>query len=504
MALQELKALASQMARPFNDDHDKSATSGLPEVKQCLEDYRLFSETIQAEFSRTSTGSSVILRAYHALYVDYAHPSLNWTVNDHWLERQREIIDDFKEKGHISFAHMLQIKRLLNHASLVDVEGQYVLHERDQFLEEFRHILSNENLSAHIPAAFRKCPSFIPRALLDIPSIRNSIQQLGEGDCLGRSPCHIIADAGYLVDWPWEHANQVDVLGRSGLYFACRDGELKLVKNFLRFGAKLNQKTVTGLTPLHVAAIAGHVEILGLLCNQFFEELHCAGNAEGGRSLSNVLNERDCIGRSPLFWAASGGHNRIVEYLSMRMSAAKRTKDNFGSTPMSLAVRNGHFAVVKLLLDSRFAWDTPDNMGRSPFWYAVSGFHIDIMKELSKYVNIDRKDNQGRTPLAEAARKGFTRGLRFLLSCNEYDKFRTPIHLRVDPASRDKQGKAILVLAAEAGKIDCISELFRLHPRAFNQDDVVAARRIAVSRQEDQTLWNALYRPRFTTYTVFP
>jgi ankyrin repeat protein len=496
MALQELKILASEMARPFNDNHDKHFMDGLPEVKQCLDDYRRFSETLQAEFVRTSTGSSAILRAYHVLYVDYAHPNINWTVNDHWLERQREIIDDFKEIGHISFAHMLQIRRLLNHASLIDIEGEYILHGREQFLQEFRHILGNENLRAHIPSAFRDCPYFIPRALLNIPSIRDSIQKVGNGDCLGRSACHIIADAGYPAHWTQDHASQVDVLGRSGLYFGCRDGKLELVKNFLRLGAKLNQKTVTGSTPLHVAAIAGHLDILGWLCNQFFEELNRAGNSDGGTSLSNVLDERDCTGRSPLFWAASGGHNKIVEYLCMRMGEAKRTKDNFGSTPMSLAVRNGHFAVVKLLLNSRFAWDAPDNMGRSPFWYAVSGFHIDIMEELGKYVNVDRKDKHGRTPLAEAASRGFTRGVRYLLGCNEYDKAGIPLRLRVDPASRDNQGTTILVLAAEAGKSDCVSELFRLHPRPFSQDDIAAATEIAVNRQNDM-LWAALRRPRF-------
>ena len=59
---------------------------------------------------------------------------------------------------------------------------------------------------------------------------------------------------------------------------------------------------------------------------------------------------KDVDGRTPLSWAAGGGHEAVVKLL-LEKSAEPEAKDNRGQTPLLWAAEKGHEAVVKLLLE---------------------------------------------------------------------------------------------------------------------------------------------------------
>jgi ankyrin repeat protein len=58
----------------------------------------------------------------------------------------------------------------------------------------------------------------------------------------------------------------------------------------------------------------------------------------------------DFAGRTPLWWAAVGGHEAVVKLLLETGKANADSKDSYdGRTPLSWAAEGGHETVVKLL-----------------------------------------------------------------------------------------------------------------------------------------------------------
>jgi ankyrin repeat protein len=187
------------------------------------------------------------------------------------------------------------------------------------------------------------------------------------------------------------------------LYFTCRNGTAddepaNQVLNLLCRGADADQKTITGLTPFHIAASKGFKKI----CEYFVD--YGYGTAD-----ANFRGSRDCLGRTPLHWAATFGQLITVAFLNEHMKGRWPDKDNLGKTIMILAAGQGHHRVVRYLLLNSFPVDEQDNLGRTAFWHAAHVGHPEVLRILEQFPRTKHKDTDGRTPLA-------TDPVRFLLS----------------------------------------------------------------------------------------
>ena len=60
-------------------------------------------------------------------------------------------------------------------------------------------------------------------------------------------------------------------------------------------------------------------------------------------------DSKDKDGRTPLSWAAAGGHEAVVKLLVATAGVDADSKDESGQTPLSHAAYGGREAVVKLL-----------------------------------------------------------------------------------------------------------------------------------------------------------
>ena len=206
-----------------------------------------------------------------------------------------------------------------------------------------------------------------------------------------------------------------------------------------------------------------------------FSLLHCVsyfGIAEVVIALIKTkkwdVNEQDSAGLTPLMWAARYGREEVVKLLLEQKHTQpdmRGTQD--GRTALLWAAGSGCEGVVKLFLSQQFVnpgsigclWGTPqamsvlfrrkyvnpdrqDNSGRTPLSWAAETGHEGVVKLLFERedVNPDRSDNDSRTPLWKAANNGHEGVVKLLLERED-----------VNPDRPDNHGWTPLSWAAKNG-----------------------------------------------------
>jgi len=181
-----------------------------------------------------------------------------------------------------------------------------------------------------------------------------------------------------------------------------------------------------------------------------FNGLHCAsifGIDEIVAGLVEIggynINQRDCMGSTPLVWAAMYGHEGAAKILLGCGDISPNEPDEDDQAPLLWAARNGHEGVVKILLgQDDIDPDKPDKSGRTPLWWAANSGHEGVVKMLlgRDDVNSDRLDENDQTPLFLAAWNGYEGMARLLLERDD-----------VSPDRPDTYGQTPLFLAAFGG-----------------------------------------------------
>lgn len=134
-------------------------------------------------------------------------------------------------------------------------------------------------------------------------------------------------------------------------------------------------------------------------------------------------------------------------------------EDECGQTALNIAARNGHYDIVELLLDLRYATSSnevksvnvnhADRDGWTPLRSASWGGHTEVVKLLIQHqrIQIDLADKEQRTALRAAAWSGHEDILRALIAAG------------ADVNSVDKQGRTSLIAASYMGHYDIVEIL---------------------------------------------
>jgi hypothetical protein len=114
----------------------------------------------------------------------------------------------------------------------------------------------------------------------------------------------------------------------------------------------------------------------------------------------NVNVKDDEFGETPLHWAALNGHIEIARLL-LQNGAEVNVKSDGGNTPLHWAASHGNVDTLHLLVENGADLEAQDNSGSRALHRAVSNGNLPFVKELiSRYhVDVNARRNDGRTAL---------------------------------------------------------------------------------------------------------
>ena len=256
-------------------------------------------------------------------------------------------------------------------------------------------------------------------------------------DKKGRTPLSYAAEWGkheivQLLLREGANINSLDESGRTPLSYASEDHRHETVQLLLKAGADVNCGNKSGETPLYFAASEGDHKIVQMLLekgatmitpDQWTQSSFCVQDRHGFDSIAKLLPPEcqdisssdgdgwtllheacssgflssarkfldkgaspamtDNLGRTPLFIAARAGHLALVQLLLEWDPSLKDQKDRYGMGPLSAAVMRGHTFVLNVLLNARpDDIECRDTMGRNSMWWARRQGYADIVEIL--------------------------------------------------------------------------------------------------------------------------
>ena len=194
------------------------------------------------------------------------------------------------------------------------------------------------------------------------------------------------------------------------LHFACKNGQISLIRNLLKDIVDINALNAKGLTPLHLTVIEGNIEVTKLLISE-------GANIEIKDSRSKS---------SPLLYACQNGRTKLLQLL-LESGSDINAKSADGTSAIHFATQSGRTDMVKLLLQKGFDVNCKNKFGETPLYYLLYPrpfpiFHkvIDMcaIAELliKSGAKIDEATESKETPLIHAIQKNRTEFVKLLIS----------------------------------------------------------------------------------------
>lgn len=216
------------------------------------------------------------------------------------------------------------------------------------------------------------------------------------------------------------------------IYEMASNGADRVLKVFLsRFGEKnlnLNARFYAEkVTPLHVAAENGHLEVVKVLVDE--------GDAEIDVRSDNVRGLQE----TPLYMASQAGHADVVDYLLDKGADMTLSESANGETGFHIAAERGHLEVIKSFLDHGGDINVRSRHGYTALFGASFAGHKEVVQYLiDKGADFLLGSHSGFTPLHAAAKQNQVEVVNLLL--NQPSIF-------VDV--RDDHGRTALLLACQ-------------------------------------------------------
>ncbi|XP_068812335.1 ankyrin repeat domain-containing protein 27 isoform X3 [Struthio camelus] len=197
----------------------------------------------------------------------------------------------------------------------------------------------------------------------------------------------------YLLEWTEDDVEDEDHTGSTSKPEFCHPlcqcskcGPAQ--KKFARIpanGLGVNVSNQDGFTPLHMAALHGHSELVSLLL-------------KNGANIS-AKNAKHAV---PLHLACQKGHFQVVKCL-MDYNAKQNKKDMYGNTPLIYACLNGQYETAALLLQHGASVNLSNAKGNTALHEAVIGKNEGLVELLLRNGAATHIRNERRCTPADCA-----------------------------------------------------------------------------------------------------
>ncbi|CAB0042619.1 unnamed protein product [Trichogramma brassicae] len=197
--------------------------------------------------------------------------------------------------------------------------------------------------------------------------------------------------------------NLVNNVGMTALHLICEDHNVDdRAQRFFAIIDEIGQRVLInaqdtkGNAALHLALPRGHRDLVELLLRRGSDPN--LANAEGSNPLHVICKRNSDDNLAELFFD-------INDEIDQRVLVDAR--DNLGNTPLHLALSRGHIDLVGLLLSRGSNPNLIDAEGSTPLLVickrdrddGLMKMYFEINKELDRPVQVDARDELGRTPL---------------------------------------------------------------------------------------------------------
>ena len=158
--------------------------------------------------------------------------------------------------------------------------------------------------------------------------------------------------------------------GLTTLHYAALAGHLDVYQLVYDRVVVKNPKIVTtGQTPLHLASAIGHLEITKFIIDR-----------------EDDKNPAGYNGMTPLHDAAGNGHLEVYKFIFRNVSN-KNPRDDDGNTPLHFAASRNHLDICKFILENITVKTPKNDYGDTPLHHAAFLGHLDICKLIFDYVD---------------------------------------------------------------------------------------------------------------------
>ncbi|XP_068095982.1 ankyrin repeat domain-containing protein 45 [Hyperolius riggenbachi] len=128
-----------------------------------------------------------------------------------------------------------------------------------------------------------------------------------------------------------------DVLGRSPLFLACILGHVDVVRALVKYGANINQQTTRGYLPLHCAAAWGQLEVIKTLVDLGGDILLLNFRGEKACDIAARYNKSDCV--QFLQWAeARSSLKAYITFMQQTVSDPEKIQGKLHKEDKNLAL----------------------------------------------------------------------------------------------------------------------------------------------------------------------